>query len=532
MNSAATKLPERPLDRPLRILVATNVYPPRFVGGAELMAHKLALALAQRGHDVRVFAGDLEGPIVRGKRLDDTLDGLTVHRVGLEPRDFDPAWQNLVNTDVDSHLAAVLREFRPDIIHAHNLMGLSIRLPAIAADLGIPTVVTLHDFWGICLRNTLMRPDDRLCHDTTACRTCLPANREPRAINFPMRLRKDTIELALASVARFVSPSRLLADRYLAWGLPPERMRVIPNGIDGASFAPATNSPSGPLRILYVGYLGAHKGVAGLITAVAAMQNRSQVHLTLVGIGPEEAALRNQAARAGLGEITFAGRIAPQDMPRVYAEADILVLPSVWAENQPVSIMEGMASGLAVVASRIGGVPELIEDRVTGRLYEAGNASMLASALDELVTNTALRLELGRNARRHVASQTFERQAERMEAIFGDVLTGEALLPTPKPITAIVGDCRGRTDDPDFTDLPSQVLERTLMVPGDWLTEGQIRQCAGLRHYRTEGGRWRALGYLKAFALDQIWPILPAKARLRILARGLHNWPNFADRET
>lgn len=293
------------------------------------MAHQLAAALTRRGHNVRVFAGDLEGPIARWQRLDDRFDGLTIHRVGLDPRDYDPAWQNLVHPEVDRHLAAVLDEFQPDIIHAHNLIGLSLRLPAIAAERGIPTVVTLHDFWGICLRNTLVRSDGRMCHDTAACRECLPANREPAAVNLPMRLRKDSIELSMSRVAAFVSPSRFLAERYLAWGLSAQRMHVIPNGIDTVPFSDAARSAGAQVRILYVGYLGAHKGTAGLIDAAAAMQNRSQVRLTLVGIGPEEAALRERAARAGLSQIEFAGRIAPDHMPKAYAAADILVLPSV-----------------------------------------------------------------------------------------------------------------------------------------------------------------------------------------------------------
>lgn len=527
MNIAATGTGKHALARKLRVLVTTNVYPPRFVGGAELMAHKLALALDRRGHDVRVFAGDLEGPIPRGQRIDDAREGLIVHRVGLDPRDYDPAWQNLVHPDVDRHLVSVLNEFRPDVIHAHNLMGLSLRLPALAADRGIPTVVTLHDFWGICLRNTLMRPDGSMCHDTTACRQCLPPSGEPDAVNLSMRLRKDVIELALSGVSAFVSPSRFLAERYLAWGLPGQRMHVIPNGIDGEPFADVARTAGDAVRVLYVGYLGRHKGVGDLIDAIAAMQNRSQVRLTFVGLGPEESALRKKAAEAGLSHVAFAGRIAPDRMPQVYADADILVLPSVWAENQPVSIMEAMASGITVVASRIGGVPELIEDRITGRLFEAGDVAMLAAVLDDLAGAPSGRAELGRNARAQVKDRTFEGQAAAIELLFDNVLSQDALPDSGKPIIGILGDCLGRNGDPDATDLPRKVLARSLLIPADWLTAGQKQRSKGLRHYRSRDVREGALLRMLFCAPGMLWLVLPGRTRAALIERARRRWPNF-----
>jgi len=527
VNTSPIQTAQGPRTGPLRILVATNVYPPRFIGGAELVAHNLALSLARQGHEVRVFAGDLGGPILRGKRLDDVMDGITIHRIGMDPRDFDPAWQNLVHDGVDSHLTAVLAEFQPDVVHAHNLMGLSVRLPAIASTLGIPTVVTLHDYWGICLRNTLMRPDGRQCDDTKQCRTCLPVSKEPGIINLPMRLRKDAIELSLASVAAFVSPSRFLAERYVAWGLPADRMNVIPNGMDATPFAGTIRGTATPVRILYVGYLGAHKGVAGLIDAVAAMERRSQVQLTLVGVGPDKDALHEQAMRAGMDEVQFAGRVAPDDMPRIYAEADILVLPSVWSENQPVSIMEALASGLAVVASRIGGIPEIIEDGVTGLLCDPGNMPMLAGLLDELVEHPSRRQILGRNAQAKVATHDFSAQAIMIEGLFRRVMNPQSLPSPAKPIVGIIGSCRGDTDDPDCADLPAGLQTGSLLVPADWLTASQRQNCVRLRHYRTNSVWQRAWSGMQALGLDLLMRALPGRARSRAIARARRFWPNF-----
>lgn len=192
------------------------------------------------------------------------------------------------------------------------------------------------------------------------------------------------------------------------------------------------------------------------------------------------------------------------------------------------SIMEGMASRLAVVASRIGGIPEIIEDRITGRLYDAGNVSMLAGVLDELVRDPAHRAALGRNAREQVANRTFAAQAATIEALFGKVLASSAPPPhTAKPIIGILGDCRGRTADPDLTDLPRKLRDRSLLIPTDWLTAEQEQRCAGLRHYYNEGGLNGAIQRLGALAFGLLWPILPGQARAKLVARDRRQWPNF-----
>lgn len=519
--------PQEKQAAPLRVLVATNVYPPRFVGGAELMAHELALAMDGRGHDLRVFAGDLGGPLERGERFDETLDGLLVHRVGLDPIDFDPARQNLVHSKVDQHLAAVLDDFCPDVVHAHNLMGLSIRLPVISGERGIPTVATLHDFWGMCLRNTLLRPDGTICADINACRECLPVNDASTAFNLPMRLRKDTISLSLARVAAFVSPSQFLSDRYGLWGLPSERLHVIPNGI-GTSDRVLVHrdvNASDLIRIVYVGYLGTHKGVGDLVEAVAAMRNQFRVSLAFVGVGPLEDALRERITSSGLSDVVFMGRVAPDRMPEVYARADILVLPSRWPENQPVSIMEAMSMGLTVVASRIGGIPEIINDGVTGRLYDPGDTAMLAGLLDELVCDPRQRKALGANAVARSRTWSFADQAEALEALFYKVVADGVLQDRSLPIVGILGDCGALSSTVEAS--PGERLSGSLLIPAAWLTPSQVKQSAAVIYNLNAAKEKSIMVWVLNAALRMLWPILSAPRRVELIAKAQRLWPNF-----
>jgi hypothetical protein len=120
---------------------------PNFVGGAELMAHEQALALTRLGYVVHVFAGDPDAPRERYSRHDDVYEGIRIHRIALTPEDYSPEYLNFLHPAVEAHFCSILTDFEPDIVHCHNLMGLSAKLPLFARQQGAGIVCTLHDFW-------------------------------------------------------------------------------------------------------------------------------------------------------------------------------------------------------------------------------------------------------------------------------------------------------------------------------------------------------------------------------------------------
>ncbi len=154
---------------PNRVLVCSNYYPPTFIGGAELIAHQQALTLRELGWEVVVFAGDPPGKAARYTRRRETFEGLRVHRVGLAQADFDPEFANFSQPAVEREFEAVLDAERPDVVHFHNLIGLSIGLIRVARRRGLKTALTVHDHWGICHNNTLMKRDMEICTDHTRC---------------------------------------------------------------------------------------------------------------------------------------------------------------------------------------------------------------------------------------------------------------------------------------------------------------------------------------------------------------------------
>jgi glycosyltransferase involved in cell wall biosynthesis len=180
-----------------------------------------------------------------------------------------------------------------------------------------------------------------------------------------------------------------------------ERISVVHCGVDPAAYSASRAGSSGPLRILNVARMDWRKGQELLVEAVSML--RTPVQLTIVGDGPARAHVEQRARELGVS-VNFAGAVGQDEMPSYYAAADVFCLPS-FAEGVPVVLMEAMASGVPVVATRIAGVPELVEDEVGGLLVPPGRADALATALERLAGDESLRAGLAAAGRAKVRAE-------------------------------------------------------------------------------------------------------------------------------
>jgi glycosyltransferase involved in cell wall biosynthesis len=207
------------------------------------------------------------------------------------------------------------------------------------------------------------------------------------------------------------------------------KLHVVRCGIEPALFTDRDAAALGgeaeadgarPLRVLSVARLVPLKGHAVLLDALAQLaRDGVEVELTLVGDGPARASLEQRAERLGIAaRVAFAGAVGQDEIATWYARADAFCLPS-FAEGLPVVLMEAMAMGLAVVASRITGVPELVEDGTSGLLVTPGRADELSAALRRLAEQPALRARLGEHGRAAVLERhDVDREAATLAGIF------------------------------------------------------------------------------------------------------------------
>ncbi|HAP90630.1 MAG TPA: hypothetical protein DCR15_13225 [Arthrobacter bacterium] len=213
--------------------------------------------------------------------------------------------------------------------------------------------------------------------------------------------RRLLARLALSPAHRVVTVSeagRAALGGTIGW----DRVRLIDNGVDLTRFGPP-GPANDPPRILYSGVLSPRKGVIDLLQASAILTGRGVAHeVILVGGTPERGEVEEAAVRRAAGPTaTFLGPRPHEAMPDLYRSADLLCLPS-WSEGMPLSVLEGMASGLPVVASTVGDIPRAVIDGATGRLTPPRDPAALADALEPLLRDPSLRRVMGAAGRRRI----------------------------------------------------------------------------------------------------------------------------------
>jgi len=416
----------------MRILLTTHAFLPDSVAGVEVYTARLAAALQDLGHTVRVVTAvhDLaaEPYTVRRQSVGslDVVEIVNTHAEGtLEATYRNPA--------IDRILHELILDFRPDCLHAQHLLNLSSGLFASAASLRLPIFLTVHDYWLSCPRDGLrMRADGELCvsvnHET--CASCLadspylppplqrgaaraiqraglgrllhltrrvwprttlrilsamrptnPAGLSRRAAELDRR--DDHLRKQLATVAAILAPTRFARDRAIEWGAPEDRVRVLPLG---AITGPTVRREAAPRRrFAYLGTVAPHKGLHVLIEALMGLSKRdwSLDILGNAGINPGYTA-RLRTLAQGDGRIRFLGAVPPSQHERLWPSIDVLVLPSMWWENSPLAVLEALAAGIPVIASRTGGVPEILPPGA-GALVAPGDVEELRATLGSVL---------------------------------------------------------------------------------------------------------------------------------------------------
>lgn len=378
---------------PQSILVVSNVFPPQVLGGAEVVAQRQAAALSRRGFEVSVLAGRLDGTAGSpGWTSLANEGGLRVFRFGLQPSGPET---NFVSSDANEHFRQVLHAVRPDIVHFHNLPWLGAGLLSIARSTGARSLVTLHDTWGFCLRQTRLRDGLEVCENFAECDVCLASVSGSYGERVPIRLRRDFVRWCLEHAEGLLFPSRSLRDSYARAGLPTQLFTHVSNGVDLAAFPSQRREPHNEVRFLCASSLEEHKGVRVLWDALhLLLQDRrlaGRWSMVLAGDGSLAPELRARFEAGTLrAPVVGVGNVSRQEMATLYARADVVVLASICPENEPVSLMEAIASGAAQIGTRIGGIPELIEEGRTGALVPPGDPAALAQAMRRLILDPAL----------------------------------------------------------------------------------------------------------------------------------------------
>ncbi|HEX6998138.1 MAG TPA: glycosyltransferase family 4 protein [Gammaproteobacteria bacterium] len=286
---------------------------------------------------------------------------------------------------------------RPDIVHCHNVYHqLTPSIIGAAKRRGVPVVLTLHDYKPVC--PTYLR----LRHGAP-CSECIdggPFNvvrhrcADGSLARSALLYAEAVVQRLLGSyeqVDAFIAPSEFMR-AAVARRFPRERVRLLYNGVDTNAIAPADGDAG---YVLYLGRLSAEKGIETLLEAHAPVAGR--IPLRVAGTGPLEARLRARYPHA-----RFLGHLSGTALDEAVRGAALIAVPSGCYENCPITVLEAMAYGKPVVASAIGGIPELVVHEETGLLFPPGDRHALADCLSRLMADAGLRRRYGRAGRARV----------------------------------------------------------------------------------------------------------------------------------
>ncbi|MEX2245999.1 MAG: glycosyltransferase family 4 protein [Dehalococcoidia bacterium] len=379
-------------------------------GGAETAYFATAELLERHGHDVIPFA------MADDRNVPTPYDRYFVSNVELREESggvFDRlavAGRILYSREAEHHLDRLLRDTRPDVAHLHNVYHqLS---PSVLRALGrhrVPVVMTLHDYKLICPAYTLYTegaPCER-CRGgrfyQAVAHRCVKGSRAKSAICAAEGYLHGITGIYRRHVKFYVGPSHFMVRKVVEFGLDPRRVTHVPNFVDPDAFRPGQSDGT---YFAYAGRLENVKGVMTLLRAVRHSETARAHRLLIAGDGEQRGELEAFCRATGLDNVRFLGHLSQGDLEPVVAGAAFLVAPSEWYENAPMSVLEAAARAKAVVASDMGGLPELVKDGETGLVFHAGDVDALRAAVERLLDAPPLAADMGRRARAFV-EETF-----------------------------------------------------------------------------------------------------------------------------
>jgi glycosyltransferase involved in cell wall biosynthesis len=455
----------------MKIALLTHHFLPHYTAGGEQYAYRVAQGLRRQGHTVEVVCIEsiTTGSLTPTCKTD-IYNDLVVHRLFFDirqaPNQFEWSFRN---PELGQWVKNFLKHFKPDLVHINSGYLLTGTVSEAAFELGLPTVLTLHDYWFLCPRITLLRHDGKICEEPVPVSRCVWCSiSEKRRYHLPdkhldsalgdifvklnqsptvtqllgvtsqfelMAERRTYLKQVFEKIDLVISPSQFLIQKMQAYGFKSRQMAYLPFGLENSPLlSPQPRPPSRKLRIGYLGQFAPHKGVHLLLAAFQQLKSHTAaceliLHGKISSNSDYERKLLKMAENDP--DITFAGPYPNSKVGRVLSGLDILVVPSVWYENRPTVIVEALATQTPVIAARLGGMAELITHNENGLLFETGSVESLALQLRRLIDEPTLLSQLRQEIQ---AVPTVEEEISRLELLY------ETVLPKP-PVKEGIAAC-------------------------------------------------------------------------------------------
>ncbi len=451
----------------MKILQVVHGFPPHNVAGTEIYTYSLARELSKK-NKVYIFH--------RNNRLNEKEYSLS-YRIYQDIETFSlnntfRRYESFIDTYDNRHIAEkfsfILEKIRPDVVHIQHLLYLSIGIVTEIKKRNIPVVFTLNDYWLICPQGQLLKDNSYPCtnRDNSGCIDCvyyqlrinknifnvyyilkniLPGyffqlikkfylSRSKSLLLFHERginlIKERSLHMKNVSscIDCFITPSRFIRSKFVEFGIPEDKISFLNYGFNLENFKDQSKMPSKRIRFGFIGSFLPAKGAHILIQAFNKIDYKD-AELKIYGRAASYKSLLMDYPRylkkiSRNKNITFMGGFDNMDAAKVFSEIDVLVVPSIWYENSPLVIQEAFATKTTVIASRIGGIPELIEDGVNGILFEPGNVDDLCTKLKSFAENPGLIQEMCKSI---CPPKSIEDNAREIDEIYTNLIAQNKL---------------------------------------------------------------------------------------------------------
>jgi glycosyltransferase involved in cell wall biosynthesis len=390
--------------RALRVLFVSHNHPTLHPGGAEAYALELYEAMRERPDVEPVLLARIGSNVAHqrsghpGTPFQTVNDDPSQYFVFTETQHFD--FFNLTSRDkslYSRHLTDFLLAHRPDVVHLQHthFIGLDLlsQIRRVLPETAI--VYTLHEFLPICHRDGQMVRtfNSELCSEASPrrCHECFPQISEQSFF-----LRQRFVAGQFEHVDRFVAPSAQLMDKYLTWGIEPERIEVEEYGRKPPPVrARDPRDTRSPTNIGFFGQLSYFKGAKVMLEAMSLLDEDVDAHLWLHGANLELQSQEFQDECASMHgsvreRVTFRGPYAHSELPSLMSDLHWVVVPSIWWENSPLVIQEAFFHRRPIICSDVGGMAEKVRDGVDGLHFRVGDSHSLATTIEAAVENPRL----------------------------------------------------------------------------------------------------------------------------------------------
>ena len=416
----------------MKIVYVVHEFPPDSIGGTGVATLQVAKDMLARGHKVWVLAPQpwVSDDFPSIGFFDEKVDGLPVRRLVFNPQlSPNSILYEYYNPILSIYAKDFLIDISPDIIHIYHLLHLSSSIIDAAKELRIPAVLTLTDFWFFCPKSLRPKPDGALCEEDFSWRDCIWCLREENNLYdritraFDERMMESYVEqvisnnkfklglinnrqissLLLAAAGRLpflkkqlgkvnqiVCRSSFLSRAFLNKGCFHNGFTVVS---PGTISPPKLPSRKGQISNITFGYFGGgqkHKGANVLLEAFRKIKS-TNVNLKLYGNFPNTEYVKelHQIAK-GDERIDFMANFGRTELTKVLSSIDILIMSSVWPEAYGLSILEAFANKIPVIATDIGGIPEIVHDGHNGLLFKRGDVLDLRQKMERVINEPGL----------------------------------------------------------------------------------------------------------------------------------------------